>query len=107
MALAAIVPASSGCAPPTAGSQAVAYDLARERVLKLAPLMSQAEVQSLLGPPDQTRAELLGGAPWAAGSMGQVWTYEWKSKGLETKRLVVSFGLIQGRGWCLSSWSWS
>jgi len=87
LALAAIVPAWSGCAARTAGSQGVAYDLVRERVLKLSPLMSQAEVQSLLGPPAQTRAELLGGAPWAAGSMGQVWIYEWKSEELETKRL--------------------
>jgi hypothetical protein len=101
-----VLPVTS-CAQRAANSQGLDYDLARERVLKLAPLMSQGEVQSLLGPPHQTEFQTLGGVPWAVGSMGQVWTYEWKPNELETRRLVISFAFAQSRGWCLSSWSWS
>jgi hypothetical protein len=77
----------TGCAQRAANSQGLAYDLARERALKLVPMMSTAQVQSLLGPPNQTGFQMLGGVPWAVGSMGQVWTYEWKPNELETKKL--------------------
>jgi hypothetical protein len=107
MTLAIAVLSLTGCAQRAANSQGPDYDLARERVLKLAPLMSQAEVQSLLGPPHQTGFQTLGGVPGAVGSMGQVWTYEWKPNEVETKRLVLSFGFAQTRGWFLSSWAWS
>jgi hypothetical protein len=107
MTLAVAVSPVVGCAQRAANSEGIAYDLARERTLKLAPLMSQAEVQSLLGPPHQTGFQTLGVVPWAAGSTGQVWTYEWKTNELETKRLVLSFGFSQSMGWRLNSWSWS
>ena|SRR5215475_7920178 len=96
----------TGCAPRAANSQGIAYDLAQERALKLAPMMSTAQVQSLLGPPNQTGFQMVAGVPWAVGSMGQVWTYEWKPNELETKRLVLSFGFAENTGWLLSSWSW-
>jgi hypothetical protein len=107
MTLAVAVLSLPGCAQRTANSQGVDYDLARERALKLAPLMSQAEVQSLLGPPHQTEFQTLGGVPSAVGSMGLVWTYEWKPNEVETKTLVLSFGFAQSRGWLLNSWAWS
>jgi hypothetical protein len=97
----------TGCAQRAANSQGLAYDLARERALKLVPMMSTAQVQSLLGPPNQTGFQMLGGVPWAVGSMGQVWTYEWKPNELETKKLVLSFGFAEKAGWLLNSWSWS
>jgi hypothetical protein len=97
----------TGCAPRAANSQGIDYDLARERVLRLAPMMSTAQVQNLLGPPQQTGFQMLGGVPWAVGSTGQVWTYEWKPNGLETKRLVLSFGFAEKAGWLLNTWSWS
>jgi hypothetical protein len=50
---------------------------------------------------------MLGGVLWAVGSMGQVWTYEWKPNELETKKLVLSFGFAEKAGWLLNSWSWS
>jgi hypothetical protein len=97
----------TGCAQRAANSQGLAYDLARERALKLVPMMSTAQVQSLLGPPNQTGFQMLGGVPWAVGSMGQVWTYEWKPNELETKKLVLFFGFAEKAGWLLNSWSWS
>ena len=105
LAIAAL--AVTGCAQRAANSQGLDYDLAREQALRLAPFMSQAEVQNLLGPPHQTGFQTLGGVPWALGSTGQVWTYEWKPNEVETRRLVLSFGFAQNRGWILSSWSWS
>jgi hypothetical protein len=107
MTVVVAVPTVPGCSQRAANTRGVDYDLARERALKLAPLMSQADVQSLLGPPHQTAFQPVGGVPGAVGSMGQLWIYEWKPNGAETKRLALSFGFVQGRGWLLSSWTWS
>jgi outer membrane protein assembly factor BamE (lipoprotein component of BamABCDE complex) len=88
---------------------------AQDKALKLAPGMTQDEVISLLGKPDETSADTYGtqtARPWN----GITWYYRWDSEPSDANILSMSqrhhknLSIIFEKGlgaWVVNSWGWS